>query len=325
MALGTLDRTPPPFFRQGPSALTKLSLLFGPGHSVPDGRRRARFQHHPAAARHGGHHAVPAAARAARAGRGAVGRRCLFLGPRRHALQLPRKRRVSELARESVRVHAGRPAAPRRTRGCGHCSSCAPSLDRAGAGGRAALRGGRPVLAQGHHRPRRHQQRHPRLAGDQRGRRARPGHARVPAVIGSDAAHRPRRRHSSAQPPHAARAAPAFGGGNAAIGSQLEMRFMAGNADVQVGDVLTTSGVDGVYPPGLKVATVAAVDRKVDSGFARIVAHAGTAAGRRGAPRARSSSPPGCSCRRKPQAASEPASAAKGGKKGARSMKAVRE
>ena len=45
---------------------------------------------------------------------------------------------------------------------------------------------------------------------------------------------------------------------------------MAGNADVQVGDLLTTSGVDGVYPPGLPVATVPAVDRKVDSGFARI-------------------------------------------------------
>ena len=26
MPLGTLDRTPPPFFRQGPSALTMLSL-----------------------------------------------------------------------------------------------------------------------------------------------------------------------------------------------------------------------------------------------------------------------------------------------------------
>ena len=26
MALGTLDRTPPPFFRQGTSALTKLSF-----------------------------------------------------------------------------------------------------------------------------------------------------------------------------------------------------------------------------------------------------------------------------------------------------------
>ncbi|MBI3157244.1 MAG: rod shape-determining protein MreC, partial [Burkholderiales bacterium] len=26
MPLGTLDRTPPPFFRQGPSALTKLAI-----------------------------------------------------------------------------------------------------------------------------------------------------------------------------------------------------------------------------------------------------------------------------------------------------------
>jgi rod shape-determining protein MreC len=50
----------------------------------------------------------------------------------------------------------------------------------------------------------------------------------------------------------------------------LELRFMATNADVQVGDVLTTSGVDGVYPPGLPVAKVAAVDRKAESGFARI-------------------------------------------------------
>ena len=27
MPLGTLDRTPPPFFRQGPSALTKLAVF----------------------------------------------------------------------------------------------------------------------------------------------------------------------------------------------------------------------------------------------------------------------------------------------------------
>lgn len=54
------------------------------------------------------------------------------------------------------------------------------------------------------------------------------------------------------------------------VGGGMEMRFMAGNADVQVGDVLTTSGVDGVYPPGLPVAKVVSVDRKVDSGFARI-------------------------------------------------------
>jgi hypothetical protein len=31
---------------------------------------------------------------------------------------------------------------------------------------------------------------------------------------------------------------------------------MAANADVQAGDVLATSGVDGVYPPGLPVAKV---------------------------------------------------------------------
>ena len=60
--------------------------------------------------------------------------------------------------------------------------------------------------------------------------------------------------------------------GSAAVaGGGMEMRFMAGNADVRVGDVLTTSGVDGVYPPGLLVARVTSVDRKLDSGFARIV------------------------------------------------------
>ncbi len=52
--------------------------------------------------------------------------------------------------------------------------------------------------------------------------------------------------------------------------SALELRFMATNADVQVGDLLTTSGVDGVYPPGLPVARVQKVERRVDSAFARI-------------------------------------------------------
>jgi rod shape-determining protein MreC len=53
-------------------------------------------------------------------------------------------------------------------------------------------------------------------------------------------------------------------------GGSLELRFMAGNADVQAGDVLTTSGVDGVYPPGLPVAKVINVERRADSAFARI-------------------------------------------------------
>jgi rod shape-determining protein MreC len=53
-------------------------------------------------------------------------------------------------------------------------------------------------------------------------------------------------------------------------GGSLELRFMAGNSDVQPGDLLTTSGVDGVYPAGLPVAKVEKVERRADSGFARI-------------------------------------------------------
>jgi rod shape-determining protein MreC len=53
-------------------------------------------------------------------------------------------------------------------------------------------------------------------------------------------------------------------------GGTLELRFMAGNADVQQGDILTTSGVDGVYPPGMPVAKVDKVERRADSAFAKI-------------------------------------------------------
>ncbi len=54
----------------------------------------------------------------------------------------------------------------------------------------------------------------------------------------------------------------------------LELRYMAANADVQPGDLLTTSGVDGVYPAGLPVAKVEKVERRVDSAFARITCQA---------------------------------------------------
>jgi rod shape-determining protein MreC len=61
----------------------------------------------------------------------------------------------------------------------------------------------------------------------------------------------------------------AFGDPGAHAGA-LELRFMAANADVQAGDLLSTSGVDGVYPPGLPVARVEKVERRVESAFARI-------------------------------------------------------
>jgi rod shape-determining protein MreC len=63
----------------------------------------------------------------------------------------------------------------------------------------------------------------------------------------------------------------AYGSTSALGGAVLEMRFMAGNADVQVGDLLTTTGVDGIYPPALPVAKVVSVDRQAESGFARIL------------------------------------------------------
>lgn len=57
---------------------------------------------------------------------------------------------------------------------------------------------------------------------------------------------------------------------NAASGSGLELRFMGSNSDVQVGDLLTTSGVDGVYPPGLPVAKISKIERRAESAFAKI-------------------------------------------------------
>lgn len=51
----------------------------------------------------------------------------------------------------------------------------------------------------------------------------------------------------------------------------LELRFLTGDADVKVGDMLTTSGVDGVYPAGLPVAQIAQMDRLGEGSFVRIL------------------------------------------------------
>ena len=53
---------------------------------------------------------------------------------------------------------------------------------------------------------------------------------------------------------------------------QVELKYMPANADVEVGDVLVTSGLDGVYLPGFPVARVAHVERDSAYAFARIVA-----------------------------------------------------
>lgn len=50
----------------------------------------------------------------------------------------------------------------------------------------------------------------------------------------------------------------------------LDLRFVAQDADIQVGDVLVTSGLDGMYPAGLAVARVTQVEKAAGS-FGRVV------------------------------------------------------
>lgn len=58
--------------------------------------------------------------------------------------------------------------------------------------------------------------------------------------------------------------------GGTGIDGQLELKFIPLNADFQNGDELVTSGIDGIYPPGLPVAIVSNVERNAAYLFARI-------------------------------------------------------
>ena len=51
----------------------------------------------------------------------------------------------------------------------------------------------------------------------------------------------------------------------------MDLRYMPANADIIKGDVLVTSGIDGVYPAGLAVARVTEVQTQHSDSFARIV------------------------------------------------------
>lgn len=54
------------------------------------------------------------------------------------------------------------------------------------------------------------------------------------------------------------------------LGGSLELRFVPAGVDMQPDDLLTTSGVDGVYPAGLHVGRVVQVDRRTDTTFAKV-------------------------------------------------------
>ena len=272
MALGTLDRTPPPFFRQGPTALTRLVFFaalaiflmvadtrFRVVEPLRAGLALTLMPLQSAAAVpleiwHGGGdylrglrqaRADEAAARAALAAQsvqaGSAAQLATEIARLRALLELRPALAVRSLAAE-VLYEAADPFSRKVYIDRGQAQGVAlgsPVINEAG------------VLGQVTH--------------------LYPLTAEVTLLADKDAAIpvlNVRTQQRSA----------AFGGqfGGAA---GMELRFVSGNADVQVGDELHTSGLDGIYPPGLAVARVTSVERRAEAGFARILlsptAHSG--------------------------------------------------
>ena len=262
MPLGTLDRTPPPFFRQGPSALSKLLFFAALALflMVADSRMKLveplreglavvltpvqRAIAVPIELIDGGGDYLRglAAARAAEQ----QARETL-------AAQAEKAARAAELARENERLRALidlRPALSVRSIAAEVMYEAADPYSRKVFIDRGKTHGialGSPVV-------------------NEAGVLGQVTHAyaltsEVTLLADRDAAIpviNTRTQQRSA----------AFGGGGTQ--TAMELRFMSGNADVQVGDLLQTSGLDGIYPPGLPVAKVAQVERRAEAGFARI-------------------------------------------------------
>ncbi|MBT8535704.1 rod shape-determining protein MreC [Polynucleobacter paneuropaeus] len=58
-----------------------------------------------------------------------------------------------------------------------------------------------------------------------------------------------------------------FGAGR---GNSLELRYLPVASDLEVGDILITSGIDGVYPPGYAVAVISRIVRNVDKNSSNV-------------------------------------------------------
>ena len=263
MPLGTIDRTPPPFFRQGHSAFTKLALFSALAVFLMAADSRWRLVQ---PLRSGLATALLPVQQALSVPVALVTQGASYLQGVKDAqgaenaarLQLARQAeraaRTEQLATENARLRALldlQPALQVK-------SIAAELLYEAGdpysrklfinRGAGAGVRAGAPVINEGG------------VLGQVT--EVYPLSAVVTLLVDRDAAIPVLNTRSQQR-------GAAFGGAEG--GSAMELRYMAGNADVQVGDMLSTSGVDGVYPPGLPVAKVARVDRRSDAGFARIV------------------------------------------------------
>lgn len=261
MPLGTLDRTPPPFFRQGPSALTRL--FFFSALAIFLMAADSRFQ-------------VAAPVRATLAVLLLPAQRALavpieimeggsvYLGGLQQALtrearaqarltaQAERLLRAEQLAQENARLRALldlRPALAGRAQPAEVMYEAADPYSRKVLIDKGTAQGvvlGSPVINE--------------VGVLGQVTRVYALTAEVTLLADKDAAIpvlNMRTQQRSA----------AFGGGTP---GGMELRFTSANADVLVGDLLQTSGLDGIYPPGLPVAKVAAVQRRMESGFARI-------------------------------------------------------
>ena len=261
MSLGTLERSPPPFFRQGPSALTKvvffsalaLFLMAADSRFTLTQPLRSAMATMLLPAQQALSLPVAAYTQAGDYLQGLEAARAQENEMRaKLAQQAERSSRADRLVEENTRLRALLELRPQVTVKSQPAEVLyeAPDaysrkifLDR---GSQHGLVAGSPVInEQG-------------VLGQVT--RVYPLSAEVTLLVDKDAAIpvlNPRTEHRSA----------AFGTGD---GRAMELRFMASNDDVQVGDVLITSGVDGVYPQGLQVARVAKVDTRGDTSFARI-------------------------------------------------------
>ena len=53
-------------------------------------------------------------------------------------------------------------------------------------------------------------------------------------------------------------------------GQLANLRYLSGDAEIEIGDLLVTSGLDGLYPPGLPVARVSKIGNKGDTQFTKV-------------------------------------------------------
>ncbi len=261
MALGSFDRTPPPFFRQGPSALSKMMFFSALAVllMVADTRFRLTLPLRAvvATALLPIERVLMVPVEAWEHGRdylgglqGALGREQMARGEL--VRQAERASRVEQLARENAQLRdllELRPALVVRSLAAEVLYEATDPysrkvfIDRGSANG--VLLGAPVINEQG-------------VLGQVT--RVYPLNAEVTLLTDKDAAIPVLNTRTQLR-------SAAFG---LAGGAGMELRFMAGNADVQVGDLLTTSGVDGIYPPGLPVARVSQVDRRIETSFARI-------------------------------------------------------